>query len=118
MFMQTRLFWLLSIALLVLWGSLTQASAQAPLSSDKTSTGVTALTATSLPFQGNLYNAGEPINGACDLKFTLYDSAQSGSKVGSRYGLPKTATSGRTLQRWSETAISPSITGCMLWGTA
>lgn len=83
MFMQTRLFWLLSIALLVLWGSLTQASAQAPLSSDKTSTGATALTATSLPFQGNLYNAGEPINGACDLKFTLYDSAQSGSKVGS-----------------------------------
>lgn len=81
--MQTRPFSFLLIALLVLWGGLAQASAQAPPPGDRTSTGAAALAATSLPFQGNLYNASGPVDGACDLKFTLYDSAQTGTQVGS-----------------------------------
>ena len=118
MFMLTRPFSLLLIALLILWGSLAQASAQAPPPEDKTSTGAAALTSTSLPFQGNLSNANGPINGNCDLKFTLYDSAQAGNKVGSDlFRLSATISGGyfsTTLDfgdlfgnaaRWLETAV-------------
>jgi hypothetical protein len=38
--------------------------------------------ATTFTYQGYLTNAGGPINGLCDLQFSLFDAASAGSQIG------------------------------------
>ncbi len=33
-------------------------------------------------FQGQIHQSGAPVNGTCDLRFTLFDASQAGSEVG------------------------------------
>lgn len=37
---------------------------------------------TSFTYQGQLFKDGVPVNGACDIRFTLYDAVSDGSQVG------------------------------------
>lgn len=72
---------LLPIVLLILLGGLAPANAQSP--APRAGDGALAVPSTSLPFQGSLRNAGGPIDGVCDLKFSLYDAASGGARIGS-----------------------------------
>jgi hypothetical protein len=40
-----------------------------------------ALSPTSFPFQAHLQSSGQPVNGVCDTRFSLYDALLGGSKV-------------------------------------
>lgn len=40
-----------------------------------------ALSLTSFPFQAHLQASGQPVNGQCDVKFSLFDALQAGNKV-------------------------------------
>jgi hypothetical protein len=76
---KANILYLFVVLMLFAVSSLARASAQTP---QHTEDGLAAA-ATSLPFQGVLRNADGPITGVCDLKFSLYDTAQSGVKIGS-----------------------------------
>jgi len=42
-------------------------------------------------YQGELRDAGGPVNGTCDLRFSLWDAASSGAQVGATVAWPATA---------------------------
>ncbi len=56
-----------------------QAGAQEP---EPSSNAPAESLSTSFTYQGQLIKDGAPVNGACDIRFTLYDAASGGSQVG------------------------------------
>lgn len=56
--------------------------------------GAEAALGTAFTYQGQLTNGGSPVNGACDVQFSLWDAAGSGSPPsgGTQIGGPQTAT--------------------------
>lgn len=49
------------------------------------------VTSTSFLFQGKLNNGAAPVNGVCDLVFTLFDALQGGARIGDQITRPSLA---------------------------
>ena len=50
---------------------------------------------TAFTYQGQLKQAGLPVNASCDFEFKLWDADSGGSQVGSTLDIPLTITDGR-----------------------
>ena len=56
--------------------------------------GIQAALGTAFTYQGQLKKAGNPVNGACDFQFSLYDAASGGSPIGVQTTTGITVTDG------------------------
>ena len=86
----------LSVSLLLTPLTIGLAQAQGQIGTDTASVpaGVAAVQTvigTAFTYQGKLQNAGGPINGACDLRFALWDAAGGGGQVGATLILEEVA---------------------------
>ena len=49
---------------------------------------------TAISYQGQLRNAGGPVNGVCDMTFQLFDAVTAGNAIAAPVATPVTVTSG------------------------
>ncbi len=78
--MSGKFWFIIGLITLSLVAGVVMVSAQEPLPQEGVST-QTAL-GTAFTYQGQLKSGGEPVNGACDFQFSLWDASSGGLQVG------------------------------------
>jgi hypothetical protein len=90
--------YLVLLTLFIVFGGMTAVMAQddAPEAVEPLAADAPALNpmGTAISYQGQLRNAGGPVNGVCDMTFQLFDALSAGTAITAPIAMPVTVTNG------------------------